>query len=106
MEHFDYDATEAEYLEDTDGIDYLTREESFKQSRLEAARKERLSRMKDKHVIVADGHSHMIYLQDRTISKRGFWTRFKANARVFGTKQEADTECAKFRYNNARVVKV
>lgn len=72
--------------------------------KLNFLRQQRLLRQKGKFLIQANKKGKTIYLQDRRISKGGYWTQFKANARVFCAKDEAETFAKKFKYNNPKVV--
>ncbi len=90
--------SEADYLADQedwllDDVDYL-----------EAISYERLVRQKNKYIIVGSAYNRPIYLQDKRIS-HDYWTKYKANARVFNTRAEAEKVNAHFKYNNTKVVK-
>jgi len=69
-------------------------------------RKERLAYQVGKYIITADKNGKTLYLQDPHISNRGYWTQFRANARVFHTKSEADKVNSRFKLGNPQVILV
>lgn len=73
---------------------------------IECNREQREYKLRNRYLVVCDAPSngHLLYLQDRSISKRGFWTRYKSNAYGFDTKSGAETTAKRFRYNNTRVI--
>lgn len=74
---------------------------------LEMSRAKWISDMKGKFVIISASRlspSDRLFYQDRNISRKGFWTKFIANARVFNTEKEAEKVCSRLRYNNQEVV--
>lgn len=81
-------------------------EEIERQRQLNRIRSKRLNNQKGKYIIVGNAYNCSIYLQDRRISKNGYWTKYKANARTFNTKEEAEKVVAYFKYNEPKVVKV
>ena len=69
------------------------------------SRFKRKRNLKGKYVIVCDSqyNGKLLYLQDRNISTKGFWTKYKENAVGFVSKSRAENYCKKFKFNNARV---
>lgn len=74
--------------------------------RIEEDRCRREKNLKGKYLIVckAPSNGRLLYLQDRRISKRGFWTKFKNNALGFSSKSGAEKVCSKLKYNNPSVI--
>lgn len=79
-------------------------EEYIRKEKLNILRKHRLLNQKGKFLIQANKNGKIIYLQDQRISKGGYWTQFKANARIFNNKIEAENLAKTFKYNNPIVV--
>lgn len=79
-----------------------------KLSKLYTDRERREIALQGKFIIVCNSqyNGKKLYYQDRNISKRGFWTRYKNNAFGFESKKAAEYCCRKLRYNNARIEKV
>lgn len=73
---------------------------------LDEDRNRRLNALKGKYIIVCDGKKKPVYLQDRRISKKHYWTKFIANAISFSDLNSAKIECSKFKFNNPRVALV
>lgn len=61
-----------------------------------------------KYVIVCDGVSSkkQVYLQDRSISKGGYWTQYISNARSFETVEQTKRCIRSIRYNAPRIALV
>ena len=72
---------------------------------LEQMIKQRLVNQKGKYLISANKNGKILYLQDRRISTGGYWTQFKANARVFTDKRVAEKLANSFKYNNPKVIR-
>lgn len=68
-------------------------------------RKRRISNLIGKYIVVCDGKSSkkQVYLQDREVSRGGYWTQFLSNAKGFKTKTEALRNKDSFKYGNPRV---
>lgn len=82
----------------------MTRDEYLKSKRAE-----RISALAGKWVVVSDSPKHpgqMLYYQNQSICSRGFWTAFLANAQSFETRDEAQSFCAKLRFNNPRIAQI
>lgn len=79
-------------------------EKHIRSEKLDALRNLRLLNQKGKFLIQAKKNGKVIYLQDQKISKGGYWTQFKSNARVFTDKVEAQNLAKTFKYNNPIVV--
>ena len=76
---------------------------------LKMKRAERLMNLTGKFVIVADSPKNpgtMMYLQDQSLSTKGFWTAFLANAKGYETEEEAKLMLCKLKYNNPRLMKI
>lgn len=96
----DYEAHLQMIMDDDEYEDYIRSE------KLDLLRKQRLVNQKGKFIIQANKNGKVIYLQDQRISKSGYWTQFKSNARVFIDKNKAQSIVDGLKYNNPRVVKV
>lgn len=46
----------------------------------------------------------IIYLQDRNISNRGYWTNYISNARYWDNKEDAIEECKNYKFGHPEVV--
>lgn len=82
----------------------MNREDYLKQKRME-----RIMNLQGKIVIVADSPKNkgqLVYLQDQTLSTKGFWTAFLANAKGYDTEDEANLMLAKLKYNNPRLMRI
>ena len=74
---------------------------------LKEQRAKRVAALTGKCVIIADSPKHpghVMYLQDQSICSKGFWTSFLANAKGFGTEEEAGCVLAKLKYNHPRIM--
>ena len=69
-------------------------------------RYEREHKLKGKYLIIcsAPSNGYNLYLQDRNISRNGFWTKFKSNALGFDTEAGANKICKSIMFNNPRVI--
>lgn len=82
----------------------MNKDEYLKQKRME-----RIMALQGKFVIVADSPKNkgqLVYLQDQTLSTKGFWTAFLANAKGYDTEAEANLMLAKLKYNNPRLMRI
>ena len=79
-------------------------EEHIKNVKLDLIRKQRLLNQKGKYLIQAKKNGKVIYLQDLRISQGGYWTQFKANARVFTDRKKAEKLASTFKYNSPKVI--
>lgn len=78
-----------------------------KEDYLKMQRTERIMNLMGKCVIIAESTKNpgeVIYIQDQKLSRKGFWTKFMANARGFETAEEAGQVIAKLKYNNPRIM--
>ena len=59
-----------------------------------------------KYIIKSKGIdlSRIIYLQDRNISNRGYWTNYISNARYWDNKEDATEECNNYKLGYPEVV--
>ena len=76
---------------------------------LKMKRAERVMNLTGKWVIVADSTKRpgtVMYLQDQTLSTKGFWTGFLANAKGYESEEEANLMLAKPKYNNPRLMRI
>lgn len=74
---------------------------------LKTKRMERIMALNGKCVIVADSPKHpgqVMYLQDQSLSTKGFWTAFLANAKGYNTEDEANIMLKKLKFNNPRLM--
>lgn len=72
-------------------------------------RTERIMALQGKYVIISDSSKNkgqIVYLQDRNLSTKGFWTAFLANAKGYETEEEAMIMLRKLKYNNPRIMKI
>ncbi len=102
---------EASYLYDQeidDWFDEYEDDEEYKEhmqrERLDITRRRRLASQRGKYIIKAHTNGHDIYLQDQKISKHGYWTQYKANARVFDTQDAATNVIQHIKYNNPQII--
>ena len=79
-------------------------EEYERENKLKIVRERRLLKQRGKYLIAATKNGRTIYLQDQRISNGGYWTQFKANARVFTDSSIAQSIANGFKYNNPRVI--
>lgn len=59
-----------------------------------------------RYIIAIDGKSGVVYMQDRSVSKASFWTKYIGNALGYIDKSSAITKAKSFKYNNPRVYMV
>jgi len=79
-------------------------EEEYTEHLREQQRQIRLFNQKGNYIITATKNGKTLYLQDQKISKGGYWTQFKANARIFTDRKKAEEIAKTFRHNNPKVV--
>lgn len=80
----------------------IEREEYLKQQRAK-----RIMNLQGKFVIICDSSKNegqIMYLQDQTLSAKGFWTAYLANAKGYETEAEAKIMLAKLKFNNPRIM--
>lgn len=80
-----------------------------KEEYLRKMRTERIMNLQGKFVIISDSSKNkgqIVYLQDQTLSTKGFWTAFLANAKGYETEEEAMIMLRKLKYNNPRIMKI
>lgn len=70
---------------------------------IEEDRNNRMYALIGKYIISCDGKKDKIYLQDKRISNKKYWTKFLNNAIGFSTKEGALQEVKKFKYNHPMV---
>lgn len=61
-----------------------------------------ISRLYGKYIITCTSpkNSDILYYQDRSISKKGFWSQYISNAFAFHSTIAAEAYCKRIRYNN------
>lgn len=82
----------------------MNKDEYLRQKRME-----RVMNLQGKFVIIADSPKNkgqLVYLQDQSLSTKGFWTAFLANAKGYDTESEANLMLAKLKYNNPRLMRI
>lgn len=101
--------SEAEYLYDLHiGDEVMEELESERISEILDDRDRRLNSLVGKYVIVDKGSSSktIVYLQDRSISKGGWWTNFLSNAIGYVSTSAALAKASSLRYGNPKVHEV
>lgn len=73
--------------------------------RIHEDRRSRLKMLKGKYVITCKGikSGKKYYLQDRNISKKGWWTQYLSNAFGYTSKAGAEKKCNELKHNNCRI---
>ena len=82
----------------------MNKDEYLRQKRME-----RVMNLQGKFVFIADSpknKGHLVSLQDQSLSTKGFWTAFLANAKGYDTESEANLMLAKLKYNNPRLMRI
>ena len=101
--------SEAEYLYDLYIGDMVTEEmEKERISLILTERECRLNALINKYVIVCKGikTKKKVYLQDRKVSKGGWWTNYLSNAIGYVSLKAAKEKCKSFKHNSPKVMKV
>lgn len=80
-------------------------EEVARMQGIKEDRKHRVKMLSGKYVVATKGRSSgdIVFLQDRKISDKGYWTRFLSNAVGFESLDKANMIAKGFKYNNPRV---
>ena len=92
------------YGEDMDTVDSYFADTDYEED-FEALCREREKYLEGKYIITCTSPKtgDTIYYQDRSISKKGFWTRYLCNAFGFRQRTAAEAYCKRLRYNKPKV---
>lgn len=72
-------------------------------------RQARINALKGKYVIICDSPKDKnirLYMQDQTLSQKGYWTAYMANAKGFSNLEDAQRVCSHLKYNHPRIAMI